>query len=659
MSLIGKTARKYQKRGFSVIPLKSKGKEALVDWKEYQTNKATAAQIRSWWRQWPDANVGIITGKLSGLVVLDADGEEALNDLQELLAEYKFSKVPTVQTARGWHFYFKHPGVAIKSRAGVRPKLDVRGDGGYIVAPPSMHESGEEYIWIGPLRKQLPEIPPKLLELIAPDSNENGPSIREAVDMPRLLAGVPKGQRNERLFRAACKLRGADVPLEFAEKLISEAANNCDPPYDERDPIELVRQVYEKYPPESTIPESQNPWDNAKPAPFFLAQKEKQFQGIVQDLLSPGAVTLISAPRGLGKTHVAHALAVSLARGERFRGEKMVPTKVLILDRDNPEAVIRERLRSWGADDTKNLHVLTRSNVPSLRNKTAWELFPTDQFSVVIIDALNSFTEGVTEKEGKETTQVLATLLDLARKGVAILILHNTTKDGANMRGRGEVSDRVDIIYEVRDATGFAPSGEKAWWEELPESGEKTFISRATRRKGRTDYRLAFIPSKFRLAREPEPFCLEIHLPKDEPWVLKDVTHELLESGEEAMERTRREKEEQMKNAADVLKAEIVKRKSQGTLLLKSEAEKLLQAEGRLKQAEARKLIEEKTGILWIQEKQPGGRRKGKPIALLLSGKGDLYISTTKKQTNKVRSITTGRQTSISSHAQSKKRLSA
>src|SRR5262249_7009661 len=157
---------------------------------------------------------------------------------------------------------------------------------------------------------------------------------------------------------------------------------------------------------------------------------------------------------------------------------------------------------------TENLHVLTRSDVPILRDKKAWENFPREKYSVVIIDALGSFTEGISEKEGKATTEVLATLLDLARKDVAILVLNNTTKDGANMRGRGEVSDRADIIYEVRDATGFTPSGKKPWWEELPESGEKEFVRRATRRRGQTDLRLGFIPSKFRLAQEPEPFCL-------------------------------------------------------------------------------------------------------------------------------------------------------
>ena len=109
------------------------------------------------------------------------------------------------------------------------------------------------------------------------------------------------------------------------------------------------------------------------------------------------------------------------------------------------------------------------------------------------------------QQEGKLTTEVLATLLNLARQGLAILLLQNTTKDGSNMKGRGEWADRADIVYEIRDATDFIPSGNLPWWQELPPAGEDAWAKRAARRKKRTTYRLAFIASKFRIAQEPEP----------------------------------------------------------------------------------------------------------------------------------------------------------
>src|SRR5207249_8761127 len=129
-------------------------------------------------------------------------------------------------------------------------------------------------------------------------------------------------------------------------------------------------------------------------------------------------------------------------------------------------------------------------------------------------------------------------------KGPAVLLLSNCTKDALNTRGRGEWQDRIDIQYEVRDATGFMPSGKKDWWMELPEAGEAAWADRAARRKNRTDYRLAFVPSKFRLRAQPEPFCLEVRLPSDEPWTLADVTDDLIKAGEDTIKETARMKEE-------------------------------------------------------------------------------------------------------------------
>jgi hypothetical protein len=203
------------------------------------------------------------------------------------------------------------------------------------------------------------------------------------------------------------------------------------------------------------------PWKHIKSAPVFLAEPDVPFEGLAKDLLAPGAMTMLSAPKGLGKTQVALALGVALATGGRFRGEPVKPVRVLVLDRDNPEPVLKQRLRNWGATAADNLHVLTRQHAPDLKDRFAWAQFPLEAYDVLIIDAVGSFTEGISEKEGRLTTEVLATLLDLARRGVAMLLLNNATKDGLNFRGRGEWTDRVDIAYEVRDATGFTPSGKR------------------------------------------------------------------------------------------------------------------------------------------------------------------------------------------------------
>jgi len=266
------------------------------------------------------------------------------------------------------------------------------------------------------------------------------------------------------------------------------------------------------------------------------------------------------------------------------------------------------------------LRILTKQDeIPGLKNKKSWSSFPVQDYDVVAIDSLGSLTEGITEKEGKLTTEAIAILLDLARQGPAILLLNNTVKEGKTFRGRGEWADRLDILYEVRDATGYSPSGKKPWWLDLPEAGEAMWGERAVRRKARTDYRLAFIASKFRPGPEPEPFCLEIRLRKDEPWTLQDVTTELVEASDEALTQVNKAKQDQLENAAKALAEEIGKREAQEPLL-KNEAEAFLRNIEGLSQQEARTLIKDNTGILWEERKLPGGQGKGRPVGLLLCG---------------------------------------
>lgn len=107
-------------------------------------------KVMQWWIEWPHANIAIVTGARSGLVVLDIDprngGDLSLRQLEEC-----HGKLPQTLRSRtgggGWHIFFKHPGGYIKSVSGIAPGIDVKGDGGYIVAPPSLHASGEHYRW--------------------------------------------------------------------------------------------------------------------------------------------------------------------------------------------------------------------------------------------------------------------------------------------------------------------------------------------------------------------------------------------------------------------------------------------------------------------------------------------------------------------------------
>ena len=104
-------------------------------------------QIRQWWTRWPDANIGVATG--SGLAVLDIDGEEGFAEFRAFVDRH--GSVPetlTSQTGRGLHLVYATADGAPLVRSGARGHVHVRGEGGYIVAPPSLHHSGRHYRWI-------------------------------------------------------------------------------------------------------------------------------------------------------------------------------------------------------------------------------------------------------------------------------------------------------------------------------------------------------------------------------------------------------------------------------------------------------------------------------------------------------------------------------
>tara|TARA_B100001989_G_C24550011_1_gene473717 strand:- start:3181 stop:3609 length:429 start_codon:yes stop_codon:yes gene_type:complete len=131
----------YSAHGFAVFPLRPRTKIPLTP-NGFKNATKNPEQIKSWWALFPDANIGIATGKVSGLWVLDVDGEYP--DSLPILPS------PTVKTAKGYHYYFICPtDEKIQSRSRIEGQaIDVRGDGGYVVAPPSIHPNGHQYVFI-------------------------------------------------------------------------------------------------------------------------------------------------------------------------------------------------------------------------------------------------------------------------------------------------------------------------------------------------------------------------------------------------------------------------------------------------------------------------------------------------------------------------------
>jgi len=163
----------YMEQGFSVIPVAKNKKPAIKSWTPYQKERADSRQIIQWWNNNPNANIGIVTGKISGITVIDTDSLQATENLSNQLNGI----APAIaNTPRGGsHFYFSYS-PALHTCSGVLPDTDIRNDGGYIIAPPSQNGQGK-YTWQAEksiFQNSLPPLPTVLTNLLNKAFNRGG-----------------------------------------------------------------------------------------------------------------------------------------------------------------------------------------------------------------------------------------------------------------------------------------------------------------------------------------------------------------------------------------------------------------------------------------------------------------------------------------------------
>lgn len=216
-------ALQYHKKGLSVIPA-AQDKKPLISWLPYQQKRATEQEIGEWWTRYPKANIGIVTGKISGITVVDCDSREADEKFRSV---YK-GETPTAKTPRGVHYYLKYA-EGIRNTVKVSGSaLDVRGDGGYVLAPPSINTEGRGYWWL------------KNIDSFALDSFDfNSLYIGNEVTREKLPLTSSdffcEGRRDEDLFHiATCLVKGGAQP-HIARKVLQMLALQCTPPFPSKD----------------------------------------------------------------------------------------------------------------------------------------------------------------------------------------------------------------------------------------------------------------------------------------------------------------------------------------------------------------------------------------------------------------------------------------
>jgi len=232
-------AKAYAGKGWQVFPLRPREKTPAIKWADVATNDA--ATFGDWWRG--AENIGIATGARSGIVVLDVDaGHGGEESLAALVAEH--GDLPETVTAKtgggGRHIIFNHPGVEIHNSAGkLGAGLDIRGDGGYIVAPPSIHPNGNAYQWTKrPSQTPLADLPQWIIDaLVKPADAAPAPALT--------LDGVfPAGTRNQNMISLAGTMRRRGMTeAAIYQALLVENKTRCVPPLDDREVAAIAANV--------------------------------------------------------------------------------------------------------------------------------------------------------------------------------------------------------------------------------------------------------------------------------------------------------------------------------------------------------------------------------------------------------------------------------
>lgn len=434
--------------------------------------------VRYYFEGEPEANVGIRCGSESGIVVLDVDVKSGgPASLSELVAEHGALPVtPRVRTGGGGtHYYFRHPGagMVIPNRQGMRPGLDLRGDGGYVVAPPSNHteavyefEAGQG---LGDV--QLAAMPQWLLALALVEAAAHAPS---GVPAPSNDGqSIPSGERNASLFALACAMRAKGMSRSGIDAAVrAENVARCQPPLGEGEVAKIVSATM-KYP-AGVAPRGR--MVSALPRDEVVQQTKAAFESaadpkvsteavsfVVQGLVAERGITLITGkPKTSGKsTLVAHMLA-KIVEGQHFIGLPVQRTPVVVLTEERTTFVeLLRRSGLMGRDDVRFLRWdPSRDATFSEQMMAAKSVAKDIGAQLIIVDTLAQFIglRGDAENDPGSVLDGVKPLQDAAKDGYAVVVVHHEKKSGGGVgdssRGSTAITGAVDIILSVSRPEG-------------------------------------------------------------------------------------------------------------------------------------------------------------------------------------------------------------
>lgn len=461
MSNFKENALSYAGLGLAVFPLKAKGKTPLTSHGVKDATK-DLKQIEKWWDKWQEANIGIATGEASaGLIAIDLDvkPDKGINGL-ESLKKWQSERGLTLPAdtwvsttgSGGKHIFYRYD-KPIKNMVGIYPGVDVRASGGYIVAPPSIHENGNPYKWDrSPFTYELKQADDTVINFITEPAHDSP-------DKPdfKLPGTIPEGERNTSLFQLACSMRAKGTSESAIYGAVAlENTEKCVPPLPDSEIDAIVKSSlrYEN----GTAPyyRSQSKKHNLDMVTMADAS-EKTPDWLIQGYIPKYQITTIAGDGGSGKTTVWCALAAAISSGkpgffensweEQFPKE---PQKVVFFSaEDSYEYTLKRRLRKNGANLANILTIDIaddRFQYVKFNNAFLDQLLDHYRPTLCIFDPIQAFVPPDIHMGDRNAMRAcLAPLIGYGKKYKTTFIIISHANKQSGVWGRKRIADSADI----------------------------------------------------------------------------------------------------------------------------------------------------------------------------------------------------------------------
>lgn len=506
--------------GFEVFPLGERAKVPLIaGGAGFKDATCSEARIAAWWARAPMANIGIATG--GHFFVLDIDlkettdpttGELTVTDGWATLSalEAKYGRLPDTKTARsgsgkGEHRYFTAPVLPQSGTHRAGTGLDIKADGGYVVAPPSIHDvSGLEYVWLKD--GAMVPAPAWLLAVCRPDpapapipSSLPVPSVDLATKLKRGRAALRKmsvaveGQRGHSSLLVACKIGPKlSIPREYWEPVVrSEYLPVCVPPFTEAHEGQVRHKFDEAYgpalrpgeegamlreqrgaPPRSpAAPMASAPHQLAPPEPvkriYSIAElrekNEKPISCLAPYVVEGGITQIVGDPKLAGKTTFAMWMANSIIHGAPFLNEPTTKSNVVFMSEMRTGFVLDFVDGIDPEHGMPGLFVFPYHESLDLawpeRVGKAVTFAVENKAGLLLIDTFSQWSDiqGEQENQAGSMQEALKPLALATSAGISVILIRHTKKSGGSLatsaRGSSAITGSVDVILEIKAGT--------------------------------------------------------------------------------------------------------------------------------------------------------------------------------------------------------------